>query len=35
MDTIKSIYKKIINWVDSIVGPKPVLKKRGRPRKKK
>jgi len=34
MDKIKSIYKKIINWVDSIVGPKPVLKKRGRPKKK-
>ena len=34
MDKIKSIYKKIINWVDSLVGPKPVLKKRGRPRKK-
>ena len=34
MDKIKSIYKKIINWVDSIVGPKPVPKKRGRPRKK-
>ena len=35
MNKIKSIYKKIINWVDSLIGPKPVLKKRGRPRKKK
>tara|TARA_R110000744_G_scaffold338160_1_gene443358 strand:+ start:190 stop:297 length:108 start_codon:yes stop_codon:yes gene_type:complete len=35
MNKIKSIYKKIINWVDSLMGPKPVLKKRGRPRKKK
>tara|TARA_B110000285_G_scaffold188717_1_gene215000 strand:- start:246 stop:350 length:105 start_codon:yes stop_codon:yes gene_type:complete len=34
MNKIKSIYKKIINWVDSLIGPKPVLKKRGRPRKK-
>ena len=35
MNKIKSIYKKIINWVDFLIGPKPVLKKRGRPRKKK
>jgi len=34
MNKIKSIYKKIINWVDSLIGPKPVLKKIGRPRKK-
>ena len=34
MNIIKNIYNKIINWVDSLVGPKPVLKKRGRPRKK-
>jgi hypothetical protein len=35
MDKIKNIYNKIVSWVDSLVGPKPVPKKRGRPRKKK
>lgn len=34
MDKIKNIYNKIVSWVDNFIGPKPVPKKRGRPRKK-
>ena len=32
---LKQTCTKFLNWVDNLLEPKPVIKKRGRPRKKK
>jgi len=32
---IKYAYNKIASWLDNLLEPKPILKKRGRPKKKK
>lgn len=32
---IKYVYNKVADWLDNLLEPKPIIKKRGRPRKKK
>jgi len=32
---LKQTCTKFLDWVDNLLEPKPVIKKRGRPRKKK
>ena len=32
---LKQTCAKFLDWVDNLLEPKPVIKKRGRPRKKK
>jgi|TARA_R100000951_G_scaffold79296_1_gene67290 hypothetical protein len=32
---IKKTCQKVVDWLDNLLEPKPIIKKRGRPRKKK
>ena len=32
---LKATIHKFLNWFDNLLEPKPIIKKRGRPRKKK
>ena len=32
---IKYAYNKVAGWLDNLLEPKPIIKKRGRPRRKK